>query len=151
MKKIIPLLLCLTILASFVGCSGGKDSTTTSTIDRKLSYIENDSYIIYDMSYNAAIEGKSKAITSKTTGTITTYTFVDLILSCGTYMTGEVVEDVKDNIKSTTGSFTVKNNPYDITDLKVNITSDTATKLRTGSITVNGKELDINSKFVAIP
>jgi len=149
MKKIIPLLLFLTILASFVGCSSGKDSTTAT--DGKLSNIDNDSYIIYNMSYNAAVDGTSKAVIAKTTGTTTTYTFVDLILSCGTYMNGEVVEDVKDNVKTITGSFNVAKNPYDITDLKVNITSDTATHARTGSITVNGKELDINSKFVAIP
>jgi hypothetical protein len=164
MKKIIQALLCLLVITSFTGCSSAKDSAvstsdetiakvtteTTNNSDGELSNIEKDGYIIYDYSYKDALllaGSTAESIKNKTTGTQTTYTFVDHVLSCGTYMNGEIVEDNKDNIKTITGSFNVTKNPYDITDLKISITTDTKTDKKTGYIIVNGKQIDINSKF----
>lgn len=161
MKKIIQALLCLLVITSFTGCSSANESTsdettssvtteTTNNSDGELSNIEKDGYIIYDYSYKDALllaGTTAESIKGKTTGTQTTYTFVDHVLSCGTYMNGELVEDNKDNIKTITGSFNVTKNPYDITDLKISITTDTKTDKKTGYIIVNGKQIDINSKF----
>ena len=163
MKKIIQVLLVLLILTSFAGCSKGDSSTTstnketeTSVTDAsngKLKDIENDGYIIYNFSYKEALQlagTSATSITSKKAGTKTTYTYVDHVLSCGTYMNGELVEDIKDNISTITGSFNVTKNPYSITDLKVNITTDTKTNTKTGYLIINGEQIDINSNFTAI-
>lgn len=164
MKKLIPVLLSLIIITSLAGCSSGnvsnasssKETTANETAEKsteKLSDIENDSYIIYTLSYNEALnpdEASSKAITTTKTGNQTYYKFVDLVLSCGTYMNGEIQENTKDNIKTITGSFKVTKNPYEINDLKISITIDTDTDKKTGYITANGQSVDINSNFTSI-
>ena len=164
MKKIIQALLILAILTSLAGCSSGNTSNATSdqesaksTIsetkdksEEKLTNIQNDGYIIYDLSYNDALllSGKSGAtIQIKEDGSKKIYTYVDHVLSCGTYMNGEIVEDLKDNIKTIKGSFDVTKNPYSITELKVDISIDTKTDKKTGYLNINGEKIDINSNF----
>lgn len=165
MKKIIQVLLCSIIITSFTGCSKVQDSTVstssettanvtkekTDTNNAKLTNIENDAYILYSLCYDDALRlsgSSSNSIKTKTTDTQTVYTFVEHVLSCGTHMNGEIVEDVKDNIKTLSGSFNVTKNPYEITNLKLNITIDTKTDKKTGYLSANGKEVDINSNFM---
>lgn len=163
MKKIFTLLLCVFIITGLIGCSGsGSSKTSTQTASsegtattstEKLSDIANDSYIIYNYSYNDAVAQNgqsSKTITVKNTDNGNYYNFVDHVLSCGTYMNGQIIETTNDNIKTITGSFTVTKNPYKITDLKVSITIDTNTNTKTGYILANGQPTDINSNFTAI-
>lgn len=158
MKQIIKVLSCLIIITSFAGCSTGKDSTastatkvaTTDTSNKKLTNIENDAYIIYSLSYKEALAlngASSDSIKIDKTSNKTTYKYVDHVLSCGTYMNGEIVDEVKDNVKTQTGSFNVTKNPYEITSLTLSITEDTKANTKTGYLNANGQKVDINSKF----
>lgn len=167
MKKTIQLLLGLIIITSLSGCSSEKTSTvptasektvsvankTITTSKKRLTSIENDGYILYDLSYKDGLRlaGTSRpSIKIKTTGTKTIYTYAEHTLSCGTHMNGQIVENVKANIKTITGSFNVTKNPYKITDLKLCITINTETNKKTGYLIINGKQIDINSNFTSI-
>jgi hypothetical protein len=150
MKKIIQvLLLGVFLTVSLVGCS----SSQAATDNKKLSDVENDSYILYTLSYNEALQlngASSSTIKVNKSDAQNTYTYTEHVLSCGTHMNGEIKEDLKDNIKTITGSFNVTKNSYGITDLKVNDTVDMSSNKKTGYLEVNGKQVDINSNFTSI-
>lgn len=166
MKKFTQVLLILILITNIAGCSSNKTATVSTAKDttavssskisdtsRTLTNVENDSYIIYNLSYLEAtqLQGvSSKSIEIKKKGTQTVYTYKDHILSCGTYMNGEIVEDINGNIKTLTGSFKVTHNPYKITNLDLNITINMDTNEKTGYISPDGNKLDINSNFVPI-
>lgn len=166
MKKITQVLLILIIITNIAGCSSNKASTASTTKDTKavpvstisdtnktLTNVENDSYIIYNLSYLEATQLQGVSSTSieiKKKDNQTVYTFKDHVLSCGTYMNGEIVETIKGNIKTLTGSFNVTHNPYKITKLDLNITINMDTNEKTGYISPDGDKLDINSNFVPI-
>lgn len=166
MKKVIQSLLVLIIITSFAGCSNEKASVntsdkkaavsateTTAKSTKKLSNIENDSYIIYNLSYieAAAQNGKSSdTIKVEKASGKTTYTYVEHVLSCGTHMNGQIIESTKGDVTTITGSFNVTKNPYAITDLKINITINNKSDTKSGYLIVNGEQLDINSNFTSI-
>lgn len=165
MKKITQVLLCLFIITNIAGCSSSKTTVSTakdtkaassssiSDTSRTLTNVENDSYIIYNLSYLEATQLKGVSSTSieiKKKDNQTVYTYKDHILSCGTYMNGEIVETIKGNIKTLTGSFNVTHNPYKITKLDLNININMDTNEKTGYISPDGDKLDINSNFVPI-
>ncbi|GKX67473.1 hypothetical protein [Inconstantimicrobium mannanitabidum] len=166
MKKITQVLLSLIIITNIAGCSSNKASTASTTQDTKavssssisdtsrtLTNVENDSYIIYNLSYLEATQLQGVSSTSieiKKKDNQTVYTYKDHILSCGTYMNGEIVETIKGNIKTLTGSFNVTHNPYKITKLDLNININMDTNEKTGYISPDGDKLDINSNFVPI-
>lgn len=165
MKKITQVLLSLIIITNIAACSNSKTAVSTakdtkavssssiSDTSRTLTNIENDSYIIYNLSYLEATQLQGVSSTSieiKKKDNQTVYTYKDHILSCGTYMNGEIVETIKGNIKTLTGSFNVTHNPYKITKLDLNITINMDTNEKTGYISPDGDKLDINSNFVPI-
>lgn len=161
MKKVTGVLLCLIIVFSFVGCSSQENYTESSSIKAKveavkkdkLSNVEKDAYIIYNLSYTeAGYQGGKSSKTIKVTekSNKTTYTFVEHVLSCGTHMNGKIVETIKGKTKTIKGSFDVTKNPYKINGLKVNIKVNTKTNKKSGYLTVDGENLDINSNFQPI-
>lgn len=108
---------------------------------------EGDAYILFDYSYQDGKnfeEGTDETLEKTVENGVTTYRYMEHVLSCGTHMNGEISEETQGDITTVKASFDVTNNKYEINSLMVDYTYDAATKTYDGILSMNGRKIDIN-------
>jgi hypothetical protein len=70
-----------------------------------------------------------------------TLNYTEHILSCGTHMSGVLTESTKGGVLSVKGSFAVKENPYKIAKLDIDVSRLKATGKWMGYLVVDGKRV----------
>ncbi len=108
-----------------------------------LSDKEEDAFILYKYSLLDAEKNRSPKITESAEGNKTIYKYDGHALSCRTVMTGSITKTTLENRTHVVGVFDVSNNSYGITQLSFDF-YDEGKKIRTGTMTVNDKVIDIN-------
>lgn len=103
---------------------------------------EEDAFILYKYSLLDAKKNRSPKITESAEGNKTIYKFDGHALSCRTVMTGSITKTSLENRTHVVGDFDVSNNSYGITQLSFDF-YDEGKKIRTGTMTVNDKVIDI--------
>jgi hypothetical protein len=104
---------------------------------------EEDAFILYKYSLLDARKNSSPEITESTEGNKTIYKYDGHALSCSTVMKGSISETTLENRTHVVGDFKVSNNSYGITQLSFDF-YDEGKNTRTGTMTVNGKVIDID-------
>jgi len=107
-----------------------------------LSTRDEDAFILYKYSLIDAKKSHSSKITESTKDNETVYEYDGHALSCRTVMTGSITKTALENRTHVVGEFDVSNNSYGITKLSFDFYDD-GRKSRTGTMIVNGKEIDI--------
>lgn len=116
----------------------------------EITSTDKDGYILYNFcSSDAKLlmlskKNASESIQIAKEGSTVTMTFTEHVLSCGTHMNGTIKETKKDGKYYIQGDFNVTNNPYKIKKLLINIVNDLSAKTMTGTLTIDGKECDVN-------
>ncbi len=111
-------------------------------IDVGISDKEEDAFILYKYSLIDAKRNRSPKITESTEANKTIYKYDGHALSCRTVMKGSISNTTLENRTHVIGDFEVSNNSYGITQLSFDF-YDEGRKTRTGTMTVNGKVIDI--------
>jgi hypothetical protein len=104
---------------------------------------EEDAFVLYKYSLLDARKSRSQKITESTEGNKTTYEYDGHALSCSTVMKGSISKTILENRAHVVGNFKVSNNSYGITKLSFDF-YDEGKNTRTGTMTVNGKVIDID-------
>ena len=104
---------------------------------------EEDAFILYKYSLIDARSDRSPKITESTEGNKTIYKYDGHALSCRTVMKGSISKTALENRTHVVGDFEVSNNSYGITQLSFDF-YDEGKKIRTGTMTVDDKVIDIN-------
>lgn len=157
MKKSLVGLLFLLVAFGLIGCSK-KEAKTSVTAEAQAEATEEpgvfgpeeDAFILYNFCHQDGkiLKGESSdTIAVAKEDTKTTYTFTEHVLSCGTHMNGVITEETKGNEIIVTANFDVTENPYEIIGLVVEYTKNTDTDEYVGTLTENGKVIDINRYY----
>jgi hypothetical protein len=142
-KKFLLLLTLAMILSGLtMTIALAENSEVTST--------DKDGMILYsETSGDAKLmlamgETDSDDIKITKNGNITQFQFKDHRLGCGTLMTGTIIEEKQGSVITVKGDFNVTHNPYKIQKLLVNISNNLKTKEMIGTLTIDGKVVDVN-------
>lgn len=151
MKGETKMLKRMLLLMTLVLILGGLSVVFAEDKKEEVSTTDKDGYILYNFcSTDAKImmltgDTSSDSITITKQGATTTFTYQEHILSCGTHMNGTITETKKDGKILIKGDFNVTHNPYKITKLLINLVNEPAAKSTTGTLTIDGRERDVNS------
>jgi len=136
-KQSITLFVAMTVGLAFSTSFGAAGES-----DVAISAKEEDAFILYKYSLIDAGKNRSPKITESTEGNKTTYKYDGHALSCRTVMKGSISKTTSENRTHVVGDFKVSNNSYGITQLSFDF-YDEGRKIRTGTMTVNDKVIDI--------
>jgi len=104
---------------------------------------DEDAFILYRYALLDAQVNRSSEITANTEGNRTVYRYSGHALSCKTVMTGSMTNTAVEGKTHFVGEFAVSNNSYGIEELSFDFHDD-GSKVRTGTMTVDGKVIDID-------
>jgi hypothetical protein len=120
---------------AFLSPLAAEDSATKATPTDK------DAYVLFTLTYEGAnYQTRPTVSVSGKTGE-RTLTYTEHRLSCGTHMYGVLTESTQDGVLSVKGSFAVKENPYKITKLDIDVSRAKPTANWTGYLVVDGKRV----------
>jgi hypothetical protein len=145
-KSIGAFILTLVLFSSLVGCSKDEVKEVKPEMN-DITMKDKDGLILFSLSLNNALaqiarKEKSAEIEITEDTQKTSYHFKGHVLSCGTHMLGNVIEEKIGDQTSFKGSFKVSTNPYDIKTLEIDALQDVG-GLYSGTLIVDGKKLDI--------
>ena len=129
----VAIIACFAFFTSF-GAAGESDVV--------ISGKEEDAFILYKYSLIDAKSNRSPKITEISEGDKTIYKYDGHALSCRTVMKGSISKTTLEDRTHVVGDFEVSNNTYGITQLSFDF-YDEGSKTRTGTMTVNGKVINI--------
>lgn len=109
----------------------------------KATLAEKDAFVLFDLSYTDASYSKDATIKISGKAGNRSLTYDEHVLSCGTHMNGALRESTKGSILSVKGSFTIKENPYSITTLEVDLSKKKSESKWTGFLVVDGKRVPV--------
>jgi hypothetical protein len=135
MKTWITRALTVAALMAVLGPLIAQDSAAKATVTEK------DAFVLFDLSYGDANNIKDSTVTASGKEGKRSLTYVDHVLSCGTHMNGALQESTKGKVLSVKGSFTIKENPYNIATLDVDIQRPKTGGKWTGYLVVDGKRV----------
>jgi hypothetical protein len=137
MKTWIARALTVAALMATLGPISAQDSAAKATV------AEKDAFVLFDLSYGDADNIKDSTVTASGKEGKRSLTYTEHVLSCGTHMNGSLQESTKGKVLSVKGSFTIKENPYDIAKLDVDIKRPKAGGKWTGFMVVDGKRVPV--------
>jgi hypothetical protein len=137
-KRSIPFFVAILVGLVFFTSFGAAGESEVGISDQ-----EEDAFILYKYSLIDARKSRSQKITESTEGNKTLYQYDGHALSCSTVMKGSISNTTLENRTHVVGDFKVSNNSYGITQLSFDF-YDEGKNTRTGTMTVNGKVIDID-------
>jgi hypothetical protein len=107
----------------------------------KATPTDKDAYILFALTYEGANYQARPTVSVSGKMGERTLTYTEHILSCGTHMNGVLTESMRDGVLSVIGSFAVKENPYKIAKLDIDVSRTKPTANWTGYMVVDGKRV----------
>lgn len=109
----------------------------------KATLAEKDAFVLFELSYNDAADLKDPTIKVSGKDGKRNLTYAEHVLSCGTHMNGTLRETTKGNVLSVKGSFAVKENPYEITQMEIDLAKPKGQSKWTGFLVVDGTRVPV--------
>lgn len=106
---------------------------------------ERDAFVLFRLSYEAGGNASDPSVKATGEEGRRKLAYAEHVLSCGTRMNGSLKESTKAGVLSVRGSFAVKENPFGIAKLDVDVSRPKAGGAWTGYLTVDGKRVPAES------
>ena len=135
MKKSMLRALAATAFFAILGPLAAEDAAAGATPK------DRDAFVLFQLSYEFADYAKDPTAKASGKQGKRTLAYAEHVLSCGTHMNGELKESTKAGVISVKGSFAVKENPYSIATLDVDVQRPKAGGAWTGFFVVDGKRI----------